>query len=122
MYEEDFVNEELIEFIIERKSFKYKPVTAGEENEWLNEYMTLDDKGMPIQDFTKLNRCKLTNIKSVPYDKETIKKIIGIDKDWKDLDKEERYLLFCKLKPGMFDKIIRKMNAIDRPDDSKKKD
>ena len=122
MNEEDFVNEEIVEFEIDKKKFKYKPTTAGEENDWLNEYMVTDKEGKPKQDFSKLNKCKVDNIKSVPYDKETIMKIIGIDKEWKNLNKEEKWRLLGKLKPGIFDKIIRKINDIDRPDDAKKKD
>ena len=122
MYEEDFVKEDLVEFEIDKKKFKYKPTTAGEENDWLNEYMIEGEDGKPKQDYSKLNKCKVDNIKSVPYDKETINKIIEVNKEWKDLNKDQKWKLLGKLKPGMFDKIIRKINEIDRPDDSKKKD
>lgn len=122
MNEKDFVNEDVVEFEIDKKKFKYKPTTAGEENDWLNEYMVTNNEGKPEQDFSKLNKCKVVNIKSVPYDKETIMNIIGINKEWKDLDRDQRWSLLRKLKPAMFDKIIRKLNDIDRPDDLKKKD
>ena len=48
MYEEDFVKEDLIEFDIDGRKFKYKPITAGQENEWLNEYMYIE-KGELVQ-------------------------------------------------------------------------
>ena len=123
MYEEDFVKEEIIEFEIEEgKKFKYKPVTAGEENEWLNEYMIPDKEGKLKQDVSKVNKCKIKNLREVPYDKETINKIIGISKEWSELDHDQRWNLLCKLKPKVFSKIIEKLNEIDDPKKLKKKD
>ena len=123
MYEEDFVNEEAVEFDVDGKKFKYKPTTAGEENGWLNEYMYFDDEEKKSrQDFTKLNECKMRNLVSVPYDKETINKILNMSKEWHELDHKQKWVLLGKLKPGVFDEIVKAMNRIDRPDDTKKKD
>ena len=122
MYDEDFVNEEVVEFEIENKKFSYKPVTAGEENEWLNDCMIIDDSGKAKQDFSKLNKCKAMNIKKVAYDKETIQKIIGIEKEWSELNTDEKWKLLGKLKPTVFDKIFKKINGVDASDDIKKKD
>jgi len=122
MYEKDFVSEELVEFEIDKKKFKYKPTSAGDENNWLNEYMVSDEEGKPKQDFLKLNKCKVANLKAVPYDKEIINKIIKVNKEWKDLTRDQRWDLLCKLTPTLFDKIIRKINNIDGPDETKKKD
>ena len=54
MYENDFVKEEIVSFDLEGRKFKYLPTTAGIENDWLNQYMYLDEKGKPIHDFGKL--------------------------------------------------------------------
>jgi len=120
-YEKDFVKEDTVEFEIEGRKFKYKPTTAGDENEWLEEYMVIDEKGKPKQNFKKVNECKIRNLVSVPYDKELILKITGLNKDWKDLSKEEKWDLLKKLKPSTFSKIIRKMEEIDSPVSEEKK-
>jgi len=119
-FEEDFVKEELIEFEIEGKKFKYKPTTAGDENRWLNEYIDVVE-GKPQQNLTKINQCKMRNLIEVPYGKELIKKIVGIDKEWKGLSQEEKWDLLGKLKPETFDKIIRKITEIDSPASDVKK-
>ncbi len=113
-FEEDFVKEDLIEFEIEGKKFKYKPTTAGDENTWLNEYMDIVD-GKPKQNLTKINQCKMRNLIEVPYTKELIKKIVGIDKEWKNLKQDEKWKLLGQLKPGTFDNIVKKITAIDSP-------
>ena len=122
MYEEDFVKKELVELDIKgRPGFKYMPVSAGEENDWLNKYIYIDDKGKQKTDYSKLNRLKLGNLMEVPYTKEIIKKIISIDKEWKDLTLDERWDLLDKLKPGLFNKIILAMDKVDNPQDNEKK-
>ena len=116
---EDFVNEELVEFEIEGKKFAYKPVTAGEELKWVAEYIEIID-GKTIQNFEKKTICKLRNLKIVPYDQATIKKIIGLDKSWENLNKDGRWTLLSKLKPNVFNQIIIKINSIDSGDEVKK--
>jgi len=119
-FEEDFVKKDLIEFEIEGRKFKYKPTTAGDESGWIDEYMEMRD-GKMRQNLQKLTECKIRNLVEVPYDKELIKKITGIDKEWNQLKNEEKWKLFSELKPGTFDKIIRKINKIDSPDADVKK-
>ena len=115
----DFVNEETITFKIDEREFAYKPVTSEQENEWLKEYMRVNEYGEAYQDLSQLNKCKLRNITKVPYTKEIIKKIINVDKEWDGLSKEERFKLLGKLKPTLFTNIIRKINSIDKGDDLK---
>jgi len=119
-FEEDFVKEELIEFEIEGKKFKYKPTTANDELEWADDYLEIVD-GKPKQNLKKVTQCKIRNLIEVPYNKELIKKITGLDKEWKDLTREERWDVFGKLKPGTFDEILKKINDIDSPDSELKK-
>ena len=120
-YEEDFVNEDIVEFEIEGRKFKYKPTTAGDENTWLDEYMEMGDDGKPKQNLQKINECKIRNLKEVPYDKELINKIIGVEKVWKNMTNDEKWNLISKLKPSTFDKIIIAMNGIDSPSNDVKK-
>lgn len=119
-FEEDFINEDLVEFEVDDKKFKYKPTNAGDELDWAEEYIEIVD-GKPKQNLKKITQCKVRNIQEVPYNKELIKKITGVDKAWKNLTKEERWVLFSKLKPSTFDKIIKKINEIDSPTDQQKK-
>lgn len=119
-YENDFINEDLVEFKVDNKIFEYKPTTAGDENSWMNEYMEFEN-GKAIQNLSKINECKIRNIMSVPYDKSTIKKIIGTEKEWKNLNNQEKWSLMSKLNPKLFDKIIIKINKIDSGDNKIKK-
>lgn len=115
-YEEDFVKEDFVDLEVEgyeKGAFKYKPTTAGEENDWLTEYVVLDENNKPKQDFSKLNKFKLSNVVAVPYDRELIKKISGIDKEWKELSKDEKWVVFGKLKGKVFDKILEGIRKIE---------
>ena len=119
-YEDDFINEELIEFDVDGKKFKYKPATAEDELSWVQDYMEVVD-GAQKQNIKKLTLCKIRNLKEVPYSKELIKNIINVDKDWKNLSNEEISKFIGKLKPKTFDKIIVSINKIDSSDSQQKK-
>lgn len=118
--EDDFVKDETVELNIDGKTFKYKPTTAGQENDWLNQYMHVEgDKA--VQDFAKLNELKLcTNIVSVPYDKSLIHKLIGHDKEWSELKPCQKWELFKKLKASVFDKLLKSITKYDSGDTKKK--
>ena len=118
--EDDFVTETNVKLEIDGKVFEYRPTTAGQENDWLNLYMRVEGN-KTIQDFAKLNELKLcTNIISVPYDKTLIHKLIGQDKNWPELKESQKWALFKKLKPSMFDKLVKAMNNYDSGDNEKK--
>jgi len=119
-FEDDFVKEDIVSFEIDGKMFKYKPTTAGDENEWLNEYMEFID-GKAVQNLTAINKCKMRNLVEVPYSKENIFSVIGENKDWEQLDKDQKWKLLSKLKPKFFDKITRKIAEIDNPNEEVKK-
>ena len=121
MYEEDFVKEEIVSFDVEGRKFKYLPTTAGTENDWLNQYMYISKDGKPVQDFGKLNELKLLRLTAVPYDAKTILGCIGIEKEWKDLNDEQRWKLLRFLSGSMFDKILSAITKIDKGDISVKK-
>lgn len=116
MQEEDFVLKDEVEFEIEGRKFTYKPVTAGDELKWVQEYLEIVD-GKAIQNFEKKTICKLRNLLKVPYDQEVVKKVINVDKSWEDLNKEQRWQFLSKLTPSLFDKIITKLNQIDSSED-----
>lgn len=119
-YESDFVNEELIEFDVDGKKFKYKPSIAADELGWVDDYMEVVD-GVLKQNIKKLTLCKIRNLKEVPYSKELIQKIINVEKDWKNLSNEQKSKFIGKLNPRTFDKIIRHINKIDSPAEEQKK-
>ena len=117
MYDEDFVDETVVDLgIANRPGFKYKPTTAGDENDWLSEYIVFDEiQEKNVQDLGKLNQCKLRNLVEIPYTKEHINKALGIEKEWKELNKEERWNFLRKLKPIMFSSIVKSIDRIDSP-------
>lgn len=124
-YEEDFATEEIIDLKVKgykKGDFRYKPTTAGEENEWISEYMEVGEDNKPRTNFAKLNRLKLNNLSAVPYDQTMIKKMIGLDKEWKDLNIDERWSLLGKLRGNVFDKILNAINDFDQGDSLSKKD
>lgn len=111
----DFVDEKIRKFKVDGKEYGYKPTTAGEENEWINEYVRPDG----TQDWSQFNKCKLRNLKEVPWSKEEIKGVIGIEKEWKDLNKDQRWKVLSKLKPALFTKIVEKIESFDGSDQKK---
>ena len=116
-YENDFVDERPVKIDIEGREFKYKPTSGGDENEWLKDVMILDPVTRASSvDWSVYNKKKLQNITQVPYDSVIIKKILGVEKCWKDLTTDQRYTLLSKLKPGLFDKLINGMKKVDEPD------
>lgn len=123
-YEKDFVTEEIVDLKIDeypKGSFMYVPTTAGEENKWINEYMKFDEETKKnVQDFAALNRLKLQNLKKVPYGKDIIKKFLNLDTDWEGLNKDQRWELISKLKPGVFDKIIQAIADYEKGGAAKK--
>lgn len=119
--EDDFVTEEIIDLNVRGKIFKYKPTTAGEEIDWLNEYMITDSKGQTKRDFAKLNKLKLKNIVGAPYTKEIITKITGIDKEFSDMTPDQRWILISKLKGTLLNGLIDAMTKYDAGDSEVKK-
>ena len=119
-FKEDFVNEEVVEFEINGRIFGYIPVTAGDENDWLPQY-TYVENGKIKQDFSVLNKLKIAGkLAKVPYDKEDIKSIIGVEKEWNELTLEQKWSLLRKLKPELFDKIVSEINKINSGNSKKK--
>jgi len=114
-YEKDFVDDKTVEIDVDGRKFMYKPVTGGDENDWLKDVMFVKDKVTSI-DWGAYNRKKLANLTAVPYTKENIEKIIGVPKPWINLTTDERYKFIGKLKPGIFDKLINAMKKVDEPD------
>ncbi len=113
----DFVIETTKEVKIDGKVWKIKPVTAGDENSWLSEYIEKtiikDEEGnereVYVQNHSKLNECQLRNIVDVPYSKETIEKVLGrnLTVGWIKLSVSDRKEFLLKLKPGIFNKVIK---------------
>ncbi len=119
-FKKDFVNEDIVYFKVDGRKFGYIPVTAGDESDWLMEYTFITDKGEVKQNLSVLNKLKIcSKLEVVPYDKEDIKAIINIDKSWKELSLDERWALLRKLRPKLFDEIVKKINDINNG--SKKK-
>jgi len=116
-WESDIVTQELVEIDLNGRKFMYQPTTAGQENEWLKEYMVRDEAGNLTQDLAKLNELKVRNLAEVPYDAGTIARALGLDnpKEWKDLNQDARWRFMKTLRPGILGELIQRINRIDNP-------
>jgi len=110
-YENHFQNIEIVEFTLKDGSvFGYRPMTGGEENDYMKDYMVsetyIDEKGNTrsrlVEDITKINMIKCYNLVKTPY------------KDWNNKTKEQKWALFKSLKKEIFSEIIQNINRIDR--------
>lgn len=118
----DFVDETPVEIKIEGRIFKYKPVTAGEENDWLNQTLIIDlETETARTNWARYNELKFLNIKSVPYTEEQIFKLVGVKGEWTSLNDGTRLKLFKKLKPSIFTKLTKAIKKIDEPESEQKK-
>ena len=124
-YEKDFETRDVVDLDVKGYKlgdFKYKPQNAGQESEWLDQYMGVDKKGKPVTNFNMLNKLKLNTVSAVPYPKELIHKMIGIDTEWADMNIDQKYTLLGKLKGPIFDKILAAIANIDNEEEGKKKE
>jgi len=119
-FEEDFVDENIVKLDVAGREFGYKPVTAGDENDWLPEYMERkhneEGKEYLEQNIAKLNECKVRNIVSVPYSPGELQKVLGLSepRDWKALSLKERWMVLKRMKPDLLGLLIGQMNGVDR--------
>jgi len=112
-FEDDFVTQDIIRFQVNGKKFGYKPMTAGEELDRLNEYTYIDENGKPVQDLKRISEMKLGRVVEAPYTKDFIKRIIGKEKEWNELTEQERVAFFRHSKPAFFSKLIEEIQKID---------
>ena len=120
MRENDFVKDEVIDLEVKgfkKGDWKYKPMTAEAENNALNTYMKIDENGKLQQDLGELNWLKISNIVDAPYNKDLIKKVINVEKDWKKLSYKQKKELIGKLKPSVFSNLISSIQKIDNTSD-----
>lgn len=124
-FRKDFVTDKVADLEVsgyEKGAWKFQPTTAGEENDWLDQTMISDESGKPKQDYKKLNQLKLNRIVKVPYNQELIKEMIGIDQTWEKLSINQKWALFSKMRPALFDSILRAINLYETGTDTSKKD
>lgn len=118
--EDFFIKEDLKQIKIKDKEFSYKPVTAGDELDWANEYLEkkvklINGKEYEVmeQNFSKLSICKLRNIIKVPFTKEELKSLTNLEKDFKDYTNSEKDNLFRKLNPNIYNQLIKEIDKIN---------
>lgn len=129
MYESDFVTEDIVELDIkDRPGFKFKPTTAGDENDWVDEYTeaktVLDPETNEkflryVTNVSKLNICKMRNLVEVPYDDATLEKNSGVKKSWKQMSNDERWNVLRNLHPSVFNQILKAIKLVDSPKSTK---
>lgn len=113
-----FQNTDIVEFELKDGSkFGYKPMTAGEEIDYADEYIVvkkeLDENGnmrkRRVEDPIKINKVRLYNLVKAPYD------------NWENLNKEQRWNILRNLKPSIFNEILNNVMNIVSGGDLKKK-
>lgn len=121
--------DEIREFEVEGKTYKYKKIDTEDELDWVDYY--LEAKQNPqtgkvefYQNLKKRALCKFINIVEVP-DEEKIKKIskevMGYEKEWKNMNPKEKMEMAKKLDPRFYDKLVEQMDKIDNEDNSEVK-
>ena len=120
MFEEDIISEDLVEFDLDGRKFKFKPTTAEDELDWANDYWEIDKETKKLkQNIKKRTLCKVANLIEAPWDKETINKAINVEKEWSELSSQEKIDFMKKINPRLFDMIVLKMGIIDGEAQSK---
>lgn len=112
-------------FDVHGESFVYKVTDANDELSWIDDYTyeveeeyVTDEGEKKKRVVSKINRsklakCKLRNIIQIPYTREEIKEICGINKEFKDFTRVEKDVLFGKLNPNIMDLIIKKIDGLN---------
>jgi len=118
-HEEHFQETETIKFnLSDGSEFGYRPMTAGEENDYLSEYIVEETYTHPttgkqmvrrVEDISKLNKVKTYNLIEAPYD------------GWDKKTKQERWAMLQSLKPHIFSEIITHIKNIDAGVSTEKK-
>lgn len=121
--EEFFVKDnDIVSMIVYGQEFKFRRVNSGDELDWIDDYtyeVTIkDDNGKDIkvmkQDKKKLALCKLRNIIEIPFNKEEIKSICGIEKDYKDFTDADKNALFSMMNPDVMSELIKQIDLTRR--------
>ena len=113
------------EIKIGEDTFVYLTMLPGDLLEWVDQYTTIQPnpedptKLITVQNMFKMTQCKLSNLIDAPYNSDQIHSIIGTVKVWKDLTVEQKWEILKHYKH--IDKLINKMNRIDKPNGSEKK-
>ena len=122
-----FKKTELNDINIDGEIFKYKPLTAGDELDWMPDYMekveVVDDKGVKTlitkQNNVKLAVCKFRNIMELPFTKEELVEITKLDLDYSEYTNTQKDNLFRMLDSNIYGKLAL---AIDEVNKNQKKD
>lgn len=121
---------ELEKFNIRGNEFSYKPMTAKDELEWLDDFVEVNEKtGQVKSSASKLNKIKLQNLKA-PLHVDDIKKIWEENEDvrkvleepvrWDYLNYEQRFIILSKF-GDMLTLIVNIINTIDKANMKKKR-
>lgn len=119
-------NTELNDFVLNKgtivtisaagKEFKFKLPTNDDSLQILHD----STENGKIQ-VGKLAFLKLGNIVEAPYSKETIKEVIGENKTFSQLAREEKLKLFSKLDTKITGELVNKITVAEKADNDLKK-
>lgn len=128
----DFITNDEQEFTVRGKKWAFKPVTAGQKNDWMTETLVYkkvqqpngEDKLEIYEDPTTKNRCKIRNITRTPYSKEEIQDLLRLPepKCYHELSNDQKWEFIGRLKEPIFAELLSSINEIQSAaeDDIKK--
>lgn len=114
----DFVLDEDKKFTVNGGEFTYNKLSVKRELEMDSKYFIVDEKlDMQLYSLYKV----AFGLCSVPYNKETIKSVISVEKEWSELSMDEKFLLLKSMSSSVFAEITNCITDIETPLDELKK-
>ena len=119
----DIVPREIVDLVVPgHEGIKYRLPNGGDEQMWLNKYMTVSEHGVAKVLVGELNKCKLLNVVEIPIEKGLIASVLSSDKDsWSDLDTDERWKFLSDLDDELLSNLILSINEVTQVARLKKK-
>jgi len=99
---------DITEFEVDGLLFKYKAASSEDDYRWAKSSV-IDGK----IDYSLLTRQKLENLIETPYDNQTIKTVLNIEKSWAELSINERWDFTRVMKSRVFDEILTNIEKIN---------
>lgn len=115
-----FIEGNIEEFTVDGEIYKFKPVDANDELDWMDDFIDEKKTEKDGKEFItrKVNRkklmiCKFRNLIEVPFNQEELKKISGLEKAYKDYTNKDKDALYGKLHPDLFGLIDAEIKKIE---------
>lgn len=108
-----FTDGKVIKFKVDGETFGYLPISTGEMLDWASELSEIDEKGNPTASLKRISERKVERIVEVPYSKQELKEVTGLDKEWNKYTAQEKMAFFRKMKYSIFSEIANEIQKIN---------